>query len=86
MEESPTREPDAKKTATAMVYDTASDLIVLGLSYKANEEDMKNYFEQFGEVEMAEVNSYLAVCRPMACKSLGVYCNPPPPWVYFKPP
>jgi len=66
MEESPTREPDAKKTATAMVYDTASDLIVLGLSYKANEEDMKNYFEQFGEVEMAELKK-----EPQTGKSRG---------------
>ena len=32
-----------------------SDLIVLGLPWKSSEEDIKKYFEQFGEVIMVQV-------------------------------
>ena len=31
------------------------DLIVLGISYKASEEDMREYFEHFGELELCEL-------------------------------
>ena len=31
------------------------DLIVLGLEYGATDEDLKNYFKQYGEVTHAEV-------------------------------
>ena len=31
------------------------DLIILGLAYKVEEEEMREYFEQFGEVETVEV-------------------------------
>ena len=32
-----------------------SDLIVLGLPWKSSEEDLKSYFEQFGELLMVQV-------------------------------
>lgn len=56
MEESPNREPEAKLVKTGP--DDAilqSDLIVLGLPYKATEEDLKEYFQKFGELTMHEV-------------------------------
>lgn len=31
------------------------DLIILGLAYKVEEEELRAYFEQFGEVETVEV-------------------------------
>jgi len=33
----------------------SSDLIVLGISYSASEDDVKEYFEKFGELEMHEI-------------------------------
>lgn len=56
MEESPNREPEAKLVKTGP--DDAilqSDLIVLGLPYKATEDDLKEYFQKFGELTMHEV-------------------------------
>ena len=35
--------------------DGLGDLIVLGLPWKTTAEDMKEYFQKFGEVVMAEV-------------------------------
>ena len=32
------------------------DLIVLGLPWKTSEDDVKKYFEEFGEVLMVQVN------------------------------
>ena len=32
------------------------DLIVLGINYRSNEEDVKNYFQQFGELVFCEVS------------------------------
>ena len=32
-----------------------SDLIVLGLPWKSTEDDLRNYFEQFGELLMVQV-------------------------------
>jgi len=58
MEESANREPEAKLVKTGgstSADDYLSDLIVLGLPYKATEEDMREYFEQFGELSMLEV-------------------------------
>ena len=31
------------------------DLVVLGLAWKTTEESLKEYFEEFGEVAMAQV-------------------------------
>lgn len=33
-----------------------SDLIVLGLPWKSTEDDLKNYFSQFGELLMVQVS------------------------------
>lgn len=33
-----------------------SDLIVLGLPWKSTEDDMENYFKQFGELILTQVN------------------------------
>lgn len=41
--------------------DGLGDLIVLGLPWKATAEDMKEYFQKFGEVVMAEVHTSLFV-------------------------
>lgn len=40
--------------------DGLGDLIVLGLPWKTTAEDMKEYFQKFGEVVMAEVNIFIA--------------------------
>lgn len=55
MEESPNREPEAKLVKTGSENEYLSDLIVLGLPYKANEDDVKDYFQQFGDLAMHEV-------------------------------
>ena len=39
------------------------DLIVLGLSYGATDQDLKSYFEKFGEVEFSQV----CCCRIDSC-------------------
>lgn len=31
------------------------DLIVLGINYRSNEDDVRNYFQQFGELVFCEV-------------------------------
>lgn len=33
------------------------DLIILGLAYKVEEDELREYFEQFGEVETVEVTA-----------------------------
>lgn len=55
MEESPNREPEAKLVKTGSESEYLSDLIVLGLPYKATEDDVKDYFQQFGELAMHEI-------------------------------
>lgn len=37
------------------------DLIVLGLPYKTNEEELKMYFSQFGELTVAIVKQFLNI-------------------------
>ena len=37
-----------------------SDLIVLGLPWKSTEDDLRNYFSQFGELLMVQVGK---ICR-----------------------
>jgi len=36
-----------------------SDLIVLGLPWKTTEQDLRSYFEPFGEVLMAQVLTFI---------------------------
>ena len=48
--------PEAKLIKTGKSGDYLSDLIVLGLPYKATDEDLKDYFSSFGELAMTEVN------------------------------
>ena len=38
-----------------------SDLIVLGLPWKSTEEDLRNYFSQFGDLLMVQVSMVLFV-------------------------
>jgi len=45
--------PEAKHVKTGVDY--LSDLIVLGLPYKATEEDLKDHFSKYGELAMQEV-------------------------------
>lgn len=47
--------PEAKLIKTGKSGDYLSDLIVLGLPYKATEDDLKDYFSNNGELAMAEV-------------------------------
>lgn len=39
-----------------------SDLIILGLPWKTTEQQLREYFESFGEVLMAQVRVYLYRC------------------------
>jgi len=36
-----------------------SDLVILGLAYTATEDDLKQYFETYGEVLMTQVSAEL---------------------------
>ena len=65
MEESPNREPEAKLVKTGSENEYLSDLIVLGLPYKANEDDVKDYFQQFGDLAMHEV--FIALFLNFSC-------------------
>ena len=47
------------------------DLIVLGINYRSNEEDVRNYFQQFGELVFCEVRSRCA-SRPVVNISLSL--------------
>ena len=38
-----------------------SDLIVLGLPWKSTEDDLRNYFEQFGELLMVQVSKLVKI-------------------------
>lgn len=64
IEESPNaKEPESKMTKISTPGDGLGDLIVLGLPWKTTAEDMKEYFQKFGEVEMAEVHVHnYSVC------------------------
>jgi len=57
IEESPNavKEPESKMTKISSADERLGDLIVLGLPWKTTSEDMKEYFQKFGEVTMAEV-------------------------------
>lgn len=74
MEESPNREPEAKLVKTGSDSDFLSDLIVLGLPYKATEHDMKEYFQQFGELAMHEVRLtfYESICIKKLCNLTAI--------------
>ena len=41
-----------------LVKQKCSDLIVLGLPWKTTETELRLYFEQYGEVLMAQVRKY----------------------------
>ena len=47
-----------KKVSSGVTSEKLGDLIILGLSYKATEADVKEYFEGYGEIKSCEV-SYL---------------------------
>lgn len=58
IEESPNaiKEPETKMTKISSADEArVGDLIVLGLPWRTTSEDMKAYFEKFGEVTLAEV-------------------------------
>jgi len=59
IEESPNavKEPESKMTKISSADERLGDLIVLGLPWKTTSEDMKEYFQKFGEVTMAEVST-----------------------------
>lgn len=42
-----------------------SDLIVLGLPWKTSEQELRTYFEPFGEVLMAQVKIFLFLDDPL---------------------
>ena len=48
-----------------------SDLIVLGLPWKTTEQELREYFEPFGEVLMAQVNIQLDPIKVTICKYLN---------------
>ena len=51
--------------------DYIGDLIVLGLSYKAKEQDLEDYFSRFGELEYHEVRHMIFYTL---FTSYSVYC------------
>jgi len=53
--------------------DGLGDLIVLGLPWKATAEDMKEYFQKFGEVVMAEV--YVQLLSQHCAKRTRKMCH-----------
>ena len=57
IEESPNavKEPESKMTKMSATEENSGDLIVLGLPWKTTSEEMKEYFQKFGVVNMAEV-------------------------------
>jgi RNA recognition motif-containing protein len=46
-----------------------SDLIVLGLPWKTTEQQLREYFESFGEVLMAQV------CKVIGLADIGTACS-----------
>ena len=55
-----------KKLSSGAGSDKLGDLIILGLSYKATESDVKEYFEGYGEIKSCEVGFsviYLVTCE-----------------------
>lgn len=46
------------KTKRMNMNTKCSDLIVLGLAWKTTEQELRQYFEEFGEVLMAQVFSF----------------------------
>ena len=50
-------DPNAQFTNTSQRLDPSRcvDLIVLGINYRSNEDDVRNYFQQFGELVFCEV-------------------------------
>lgn len=59
IEESPNavKEPESKMTKMSATEENSGDLIVLGLPWKTTSEEMKEYFQKFGAVNMAEVTT-----------------------------
>lgn len=49
-------EDSGSKQKRVDVKKKCSDLIVLGLPYATNEEQLREYFEQFGEVVVSQVS------------------------------
>jgi RNA recognition motif-containing protein len=57
-----------------------SDLIVLGLPWKTTEQQLREYFESFGEVLMAQV------CKVIGLADIGTACSNvtwPVSWTIF---
>ncbi len=52
-------EDSGSKQKRVDVKKKCSDLIVLGLPYATNEEQLREYFEQFGEVVVSQVSKNL---------------------------
>lgn len=48
-------ESENKKLSSGAGSDKLGDLIILGLSYKATESDVKEYFEGYGEIKSCEI-------------------------------
>jgi len=48
-------ESENKKVSSGVTSEKLGDLIILGLSYKATEADVKEYFEGYGEIKSCEI-------------------------------
>jgi len=55
---------------TACIEKKCTDLIVLGLPFKSTEEDLKQYFNQFGELILVQVCSILYRMKQIGCRTL----------------
>ena len=60
-----------KKLSSGAGSDKLGDLIILGLSYKATESDVKEYFEGYGEIKSCEVG-YPVIFLLSRAKSRGL--------------
>ena len=77
MEKAPST-PTPEASATSKAYkrferQKCSDLIVLGLPWKSNEDDLRKYFTQFGELLMVQVKIVTVTLSHVFCNHYSRY-------------
>ena len=50
-----------------------SDMIILGLSWKAKDEDVHDYFSRFGELDYYEVSNSSFAWQPFLFFTINIY-------------
>mgnify|MGYP001796529905 CR=1 FL=1 len=64
------KRPASEMASSQPILQKTSDLVILGLAYTAEESDLKEYFEEFGEVLMTQVETRVAHCHSLSRLSL----------------